>query len=117
MNDLSAVASADSDLVDLSADIVCAYVSHNALSVTDLPKLIADVHAALRALKGGDAAEPEEELRPAVPIRKSISPDFLVCLEDGKKFKCAGQQPPHPDSTERDVLDHHRRQQGRHDRS
>lgn len=87
MNDLSAVASADSDLVDLSADIVCAYVSHNALSVTDLPKLIADVHSALRALKGGEAAEPEEELRPAVPIRKSISPDFLVCLEDGKKFK------------------------------
>ena len=64
MNDLSAVASADSDLVDLSADIVCAYVSHNALSVTDLPKLIADVHAALRALKGGDAAEPAPHRQP-----------------------------------------------------
>jgi predicted transcriptional regulator len=88
MNDLSVVApAADSDLVDLSADIVCAYVSHNALSVTDLPKLIADVHSALRALNGAGASEPAEELRPAVPVRKSISPDFLVCLEDGKKFK------------------------------
>ena len=88
MNDLSVVApAADSDLVDLSADIVCAYVSHNALSVTDLPKLIADVHTALRSLHGKGIPEPVEELRPAVPVRKSISPDFLICLEDGKKFK------------------------------
>jgi predicted transcriptional regulator len=87
MNDLSVAPPADNDLVDLSADIVCAYVSHNALSVTDLPKLIADVHTALRSLHTGGAADPVEELRPAVPVRKSISPDFLICLEDGKKFK------------------------------
>jgi predicted transcriptional regulator len=77
----------DNDLIDLSADIVSAYVSHNALSVTDLPKLIADVHYALRNLQSPAAAEPAEELKPAVPVRKSVNPDFIICLEDGKKFK------------------------------
>jgi predicted transcriptional regulator len=77
----------DNDLIDLSADIVSAYVSHNALSVSDLPKLIADVHTALRNLHSPVAAEPAEELKPAVPVRKSVHPDFIICLEDGKKFK------------------------------
>jgi predicted transcriptional regulator len=77
----------DNDLIDLSADIVSAYVSHNALSVSDLPKLIADVHTALRNLQSPVAVEPAEELKPAVPVRKSVHPDFIVCLEDGKKFK------------------------------
>ena len=84
---ISGNAAADNDLIDLSADIVSAYVSHNALSVTDLPKLIADVHNALRNLHSPAAAEPAEELKPAVPIRKSVAPDFIICLEDGKKFK------------------------------
>ncbi|MDC9823737.1 MucR family transcriptional regulator [Devosia sp. ZB163] len=88
MNDIiSGNAAADNDLIDLSADIVSAYVSHNALSVTDLPKLIADVHAALRGLQSPSAAEPVEELKPAVPIKKSVAPDYIICLEDGKKFK------------------------------
>ncbi|RZA31150.1 MAG: MucR family transcriptional regulator [Lysobacteraceae bacterium] len=88
MNDMSGTIQAtDNDLIDLSADIVCAYVSHNALSVADLPKLIADVHAALRGLGSAPAAEPAEELKPAVPVKKSISPDYIICLEDGKKFK------------------------------
>jgi predicted transcriptional regulator len=88
MNDMTANATgADSDLIDLSADIVCAFVSHNALSVADLPKLIADVHTALSALQAGAAPEVVEELRPAVPVKKSISADYIVCLEDGKKFK------------------------------
>ena len=88
MNDLTVnAAAADNDLIDLSADIVCAYVSHNALSVADLPKLIADVHVALRALQRNGAVEPAEDLRPAVPVKKSVAPDFIVCLEDGKKFK------------------------------
>ena len=88
MNDMSGTLQAtDNDLIDLSADIVCAYVSHNALSVTDLPKLIADVHAALRGLGSAPAAEPAEELKPAVPIKKSIAADYIICLEDGKKFK------------------------------
>jgi predicted transcriptional regulator len=84
---ISGNAAADNDLIDLSADIVSAYVSHNALSVTDLPKLIADVHNALRSLQSPTAAEPAEELKPAVPVRKSVAPDFIICLEDGKKFK------------------------------
>jgi predicted transcriptional regulator len=89
MNDLSVNASAAQrdDLVDLSAGIVSAYVSHNALSVTDLPKLIGEVHAALRGLGSQGVAEAAEELRPAVPVKKSIAPDYIVCLEDGKKFK------------------------------
>lgn len=80
-------ATTDHELVELSADIVSAYVGHNALSVADLPKLISDVHAALRNLKSNGAAAAPVELKPAVPIRKSIAPDYLICLEDGKKFK------------------------------
>ncbi len=77
----------DHELVGLSADIVSAYVGHNALSVADLPKLIADVHNALRSLKSNGVASTPVELKPAVPVRKSIAPDYLICLEDGKKFK------------------------------
>ena len=57
------------------------------LSVSDLPKLIADVHNALKNLHSPVAVEPIEELKPAVPVRKSVAPDFIICLEDGKKFK------------------------------
>jgi len=74
-------------LVELSASVVGAYVSHNALSASDLPKLIAQVHQALIALGGPAPAEAAPELKPAVPVKKSITPDHLICLEDGKKFK------------------------------
>ena len=77
----------ESDLIELSTDIVSAYVSHNAVSPTDLPKLIAEVHGALRALQTNEAPLPVEELKPAVPVRKSVAADFIICLEDGKKFK------------------------------
>jgi predicted transcriptional regulator len=88
MNDLAGtMPGANDDLVELSADIVCAYVSHNALSPTDLPRLIAEVHVALKGLRSNIVQEPAEELRPAVPVRKSIAPDYIICLEDGKKFK------------------------------
>jgi predicted transcriptional regulator len=88
MTDLNgAAASSDNDLIDLSTEIVSAYVSHNALSVSDLPKLIADVHSALRRLRSSAPVEATEELKPAVPVRKSIAPDYIICLEDGKKFK------------------------------
>ena len=83
----SGAAGSDNDLIDLSTEIVSAYVSHNALSVTDLPKLIADVHSALRGLQGAVVLEASEELKPAVPVKKSGAPDFIICLEDGKKFK------------------------------
>jgi predicted transcriptional regulator len=80
-------ASSDNDLIDLSTEIVSAYVSHNALSVTDLPKLIADVHLALRGLRAPGAPVAAEELKPAVPVKKSVAADYIICLEDGKKFK------------------------------
>lgn len=88
MNDLSgAPVAADVDLVELSTEIVCAYVSHNALSPSDLPKLISEVHGALRGLQTGEAQEQQEERKPAVPVRKSVAPEYIICLEDGKKFK------------------------------
>lgn len=74
-------------LVELSASVVGAYVSHNALSAGDLPKLITQVHQALIALVGPAPVEAAPELKPAVPVKKSITPDYLICLEDGKKFK------------------------------
>ena len=88
MNDLSGVPrDVDSELVELSAEIVSAYVSHNNLNPNDLPRLIAEVHTALRSLNASEAPEPVEELKPAVPVRKSVASDYIVCLEDGKKFK------------------------------
>jgi predicted transcriptional regulator len=76
------------NLVDLTAEIACAYVTHNSLSTADLTKLIGDVHRALAGLGGATEIVPEVEAqRPAVSVRKSITPDFLICLEDGKKFK------------------------------
>jgi predicted transcriptional regulator len=76
-----------SQLIELSADIVSAYVSHNALSAGDLPKLIATVHATLTGLGGVVEQDVVVELKPAVPVKKSITPEYLICLEDGKKFK------------------------------
>jgi predicted transcriptional regulator len=75
--------------VELAAGIVAAFVSHNSLPVAELPALIASVDAALRRLAtGAPAAAPvEEKPEPAVSVRKSITPDYLVCLDDGKKFK------------------------------
>ena len=84
MNEKSAAAA---DLIDLAADIVSAYVSNNPVPISDLPNLIADVHRALNNTQLG-LNEPEPEaLRPAVNPKKSVFPDYIVCLEDGKKFK------------------------------
>ena len=78
---------AGSDLIDLTADIVSAYVSNNSVSAHDLPGLITEVYQALNRTHGG-VVEPEPEpLKPAVNPKKSVFPDFIVCLEDGKKFK------------------------------
>ena len=76
-----------SELVEYAADIVAAYVGNNSVPATELPSLINDV---IRALTGAvsPGGEPVlEEVRPAVPIKKSVTPDFIICLEDGKKFK------------------------------
>jgi len=73
-------------LITLTADIVSAHVSNNSVAVNDLPQLIQNVHGALSGL-GGQAAEPEARPEPAVSVRSSIKPDYIVCLEDGKKLK------------------------------
>jgi predicted transcriptional regulator len=71
----------------MTADIVSAYVGNNSVSATDLPNLIQQVHAALKGVSGGVVEAPAPAQAPAVPIRKSIQPDHIVCLEDGRKFK------------------------------
>jgi predicted transcriptional regulator len=73
--------------LDLVADMVSAYVSNNSVPVTELPALIHSVHAALSNTAKGATESPKEELTPAVAVKKSITPDYLICLEDGKKFK------------------------------
>lgn len=73
-------------LITLTADIVAAHVSNNSVAVSDLPVLIQNVHGALTGL-GRVAAEPVVKQEPAVSIRSSVKPDFIVCLEDGKKLK------------------------------
>jgi predicted transcriptional regulator len=76
-----------SELLEMTADIVSAYVSNNTLPADGVPGLIASIHATLSSVAGG-APEPVAEVKdPAVPVRKSITPDFLICLEDGRKFK------------------------------
>jgi predicted transcriptional regulator len=73
-------------LVTLTADIVSAHVSNNSVAVNDLPVLIQNVHSALSGL--GESIEvPQPKQEPAVSIRSSIKPDYIVCLEDGKKLK------------------------------
>jgi len=75
-------------LVELAAYVVSAYVGNNTVPAADLSGLIAEVHAALeRTVSGIDPAPAPEPLKPAVPVKKSVFPDFIVCLEDGKKFK------------------------------
>ncbi|MBX9745795.1 MAG: MucR family transcriptional regulator [Hyphomonadaceae bacterium] len=75
------------DLVEMTSEIVSAYVSANELSPQDIPALIRSVHAALSQIAGASAPAAIGALEPAVPIKKSITPDFIICLEDGKKFK------------------------------
>ena len=73
-------------LLTLTADIVAAHVSNNSVAVNDLPNLIQNVHAALTGISGtATSAEPKPE--PKVSIRSSVKPDYIVCLEDGKKLK------------------------------
>src|SRR6185312_5169870 len=75
------------EIIEMTADIVSAYVGNNEVSATELPTLIHAVHGALRGVS--TAAEPVEVApkEPAVPVKRSVTPEFLVCLEDGRKFK------------------------------
>src|SRR5215203_19069 len=83
MNDNEAV---EDTLLTLTADIVAAHVSNNSVAVNDLPNLIQNVHSALNTISSNRNA-PEAKPEPKVPIRSSIKPDYIVCLEDGKRLK------------------------------
>ncbi len=73
--------------IELTADIVSAYVSNNPVAANEIPHLINQVHSALVRISGGQAEPAPELLKPAVPVKKSVSPEYIICLEDGKKFK------------------------------
>ena len=75
------------DLVEMTAEIVSAYVSANTVAPQDLPGLIRAVHATLREVAGGVAIPQDTDQEPAVAVKKSVTPDYIICLEDGKKFK------------------------------
>ena len=75
------------DVIEMTAEIVAAYVENNTISTTDLPTLIQSVHRALSGISSGAEAAEVAPKEPAVPVRRSITPDYLVCLEDGRKFK------------------------------
>ena len=76
-----------SSYIELTANIVSAYVSNNTVPSADVPNLISQVHAALKRVSSGQAAAPAEPLKPAVPIKRSVTPEYIICLEDGHKFK------------------------------
>lgn len=75
------------ELVEMAAGIVSAYVAANQLPPQEIPALIRTVHASLQQIAEGNADLQDASLEPAVPIKRSITPDYIVCLEDGKKFK------------------------------
>lgn len=76
-----------SEVIEMTADIVSAYVGNNTVAAADLPGLIQSVHRALAGVSSGVETVETAPKEPAVPIRRSITPDYLVCLEDGRKFK------------------------------
>ena len=87
MAEIAAPKAADDELLRMTTEVVAAYVSNNTLATAQLGDVIHAVYNSLRALDGSAAEAPAEVLKPAVPIRKSITPEYLVCLEDGKKLK------------------------------
>ena len=76
-----------SEIVEMTTDIVAAYVGNNVVSTADLPALIQSVYRALTGVVSGSDTTETAPKEPAVPLKRSITPDFLICLEDGRKFK------------------------------
>lgn len=76
-----------SELIEVTASLVAAYVGGNTIAATDVPALIRSVHKALTDIGGAGEVEVEAAKEPAVSVRRSITPDYLICLEDGRKFK------------------------------
>ena len=78
---------ANGNYIELTAEIVSAYVSNNTVPASEIPGLINQVHAALARVSGNSGDVAAEPLKPAISVKKSITPEHIVCLEDGKKFK------------------------------
>ena len=78
---------AEEELLRMTADVVAAYVGNNTLPTAQLGEVINAVYGSLKSLEGQVAQVQPEPLKPAVPIRKSVTPEFIICLEDGKKLK------------------------------
>ena len=76
-----------SEIIEMTADIVSAYVGNNTVATADLPNLIQSIHRALTGVAAGADTVEVAPKEPAVPLKRSITPDFLICLEDGRKFK------------------------------
>ena len=87
MAEAAAPKTAEDDLLRMTAEVVSAYVSNNTLATGQLADVIQAVYNSLRGLEGGISEAVAEPLKPAVPIRKSVTPEYLICLEDGKKLK------------------------------
>lgn len=87
MNELVADKVSRDDILRMAVDVVAAYVSKNALSAGQIPEIIQTVFNSLNSLENGSQEVKSEAPRPAVPVRKSVTPDYIVCLEDGKKLK------------------------------
>ena len=87
MAEQASAKNAEDQLLRMTADVVAAFVSNNSLPTGQLPDVIAAVYGCLSGLDKSPGEAASEALRPAVPIRKSITPDYLICLEDGKKLK------------------------------
>jgi predicted transcriptional regulator len=83
--EIDCVDAAPADILECASDIVSAYVSNNPIQSAELPDLIREIHATLTTLGSSNGAAHTPE--PAIPVKKSITDDFLICLEDGKKFK------------------------------
>ncbi|MDE2475791.1 MAG: MucR family transcriptional regulator [Alphaproteobacteria bacterium] len=75
------------DILKLATEIVAAYVSNNPIPVSEVPAMIKSVHSTLGGLGGGLSGEIQLSQKPAIPVKRSVNPDFIVCLEDGKKLK------------------------------
>jgi len=85
MSDQAAAKIGKDEVLRMTAEVVSAYVGNNMLASSDIPELIKSVYNALNSLEGG--GEQTETLKPAVSIRRSVTPDYIICLEDGKKLK------------------------------
>jgi predicted transcriptional regulator len=82
-----AAAHRSDELLKLASSIIAAYVSNNPVPVSELPGIIKSIHSTLGGLTSGSVVEPVTTQKPAVPIKRSITPDYVICLEDGKKLK------------------------------